>query len=102
MRQLMELFADVEPFLKMHRDISPATRGKLLSTLRDDDEKKYLMVELAATIDAATPFIKATYNVEGDGPLALTYYEAISALNLAARRSISKLGSCGSQHGVGP
>ena len=60
----MELFADVEPFLEMHTDISPATRGKLLSMLRDDDEKKYLMVELAATVDAATPFVKATYNLK--------------------------------------
>ena len=87
MRQLVELFADVEPFLEMHTDISPATRGKLLSMLRDDDEKKYLMVELAATIDAATPFVKATYNLEGDGPLALTCYEAISALNVDARQA---------------
>ena len=35
------------------------------------------MVELAATIDAATPFVKATYNLEGDGPFALSCYEAI-------------------------
>ena len=45
------------------------------------------MVELAATIDAATPFVKATYNLEGDGPLALSCYEAISALNVAARQA---------------
>ena len=76
MRQLMELFADVQPFLETHTDISPATRGKLLSMLRDDEEKKYLMVELAATIDAATPFVKATYNLEGDGPLVMTCYES--------------------------
>lgn len=70
-----------------HTEISPATRGKLLSMLRDSDEKKYLMVELAATIDAATPFVKATYNLEGDGPLAFTCYEAISTLNVAARQA---------------
>ena len=45
------------------------------------------MVELGATIDAATPFVKATYNLEGDGPLALSCYEAISALNVAARQA---------------
>ena len=55
--------------------------------LQDDEEKKYLTVELAATIDAATPFVKATYNLEGDRPLALTCYEAISALNVAARQA---------------
>ena len=57
----MELFADVQPFLETHTVISPATRGKLLSMLSDDEEKKYLMVELAVTIDAAAPFVKATY-----------------------------------------
>ena len=31
-------------------------------------------MELAVTTDAATPFVKATYNLERDGPLALTCY----------------------------
>ena len=66
-----------QSFLETHTEISPATRGKLLSMLRDDEERKCLMVELAATIDAATPFVKATYNLEGDGPFALNCYEAI-------------------------
>lgn len=39
----------------------------LLSMLQDDE--KYLIMELAATVVAATPFVKATYNLEGDGPL---------------------------------
>jgi len=33
------------------------------------------------------PFVKATYNLEGDGPLALTCYEPISALNVVARQA---------------
>ena len=33
------------------------------------------------------PFVKATYSLDGDGPLALTCYEAISALNAAARQA---------------
>ena len=45
------------------------------------------MVELAVTIDAGMPFVKATYNLEGDGPLALTCYETISTLNAAARQA---------------
>lgn len=57
-------------FLETHTEISPATREKLLSMLRDDEQRKYPMVELAATIDAATPSVKATDNLEGDGPLA--------------------------------
>ena len=87
MKQLHDLFGDLEPFLDSNADISPATRGKLLSMLKDPQQKPYLMVELAVTIDAAMPFVKATYNLEGDGPLALTCYEALSALNAAARQA---------------
>ena len=47
MRKLMDLFANVEPLLETYTDISPAT---LLSMLRDEQEKKYLMVELAVTM----------------------------------------------------
>lgn len=37
------------------------------------------MVELAVSIDAAMPFIRATYELEGNGPLALSScYETIS------------------------
>ena len=43
------------------------------------------MVELAVTVDAGMPSVQATYNLEGDGPLALTCYETISALYAAAR-----------------
>ena len=74
------------PFWK-HNDIPPAISEKLLSMLSDDEEKKYLMVELAVTIDIAVPFVKSTYNLEGDGPLALTCYEAISTVNVAARQA---------------
>jgi hAT family C-terminal dimerisation region len=36
-----------------------------------------LKVELAAVCDAATPFVKATYNLEGDGLLAFVAYEEL-------------------------
>ena len=45
------------------------------------------MVELAVTVDAGMPFVQATYNLEGDGPLGLTCYETISALNAAAKQA---------------
>ena len=45
------------------------------------------MVELAVTVDAGMRFVQATYNLEGDGPLALTCYETISVLNAAARQA---------------
>ena len=87
MKQLLDLFGDIQPFLESNTDISPATRAKLLSMFSDEQQKSYLMVKLAVTIDAAMPFVKATYSLEGDGPLALTCYEAISALNAAARQA---------------
>ena len=45
------------------------------------------VVELAATVDAGLPFVKCTYNLEGDGPLVLSCYDTISALNMAARQA---------------
>ncbi len=82
----MDLFGDIEPFLE-GASVSPATVGKLLSVLRDPQEKELLQVEIAATIDASIPFVKTTYNLEVDGPLALTCYDTICALNAAARQA---------------
>ena len=74
----MDLFGDVEPFLQ-EVTVSPATVEKLLSILRNANEKKLLQVELAATVDAGLPLVKCTYNLEGDGPLVLSCYDTISA-----------------------
>lgn len=37
-------------------------------------------MELAITVDAGEPFVKATYRMEGDGPLVFSAYEEISTL----------------------
>ena len=37
-------------------------------------------VELAVTVDAMAAFVKATYNLERDGPLALMAYECVRSL----------------------
>ncbi len=37
-------------------------------------------MELAAVVDAMTPFVQATYRLEGDGFLALTAYQEIKTL----------------------
>ena len=87
MKKLMELFGDVASFLEANSDLSPATRANLLSVLNDPQQKSYLQVELAVTVDAGMPFVKATYNLEGDGPLVLRCYEIISGLNAAARQA---------------
>ena len=40
-----------------------------------------LKIELAITVDAMTPFLRATHNLEGDGLLALKAYREISTLH---------------------
>ena len=37
-------------------------------------------MEIAITVDAMEPFVKATYALEGDGALALVAYERVSML----------------------
>ena len=39
-------------------------------------------MEITITVDAMEPFVKATYNLEGDGPLLFKAYEEISALTV--------------------
>lgn len=39
------------------------------------------------TVDAGMPFVRATYSLEGDGPLALSCYEIISALKAAVQQA---------------
>ena len=52
LKQVLDLFGDVLPFLDENTGFSPATRAKLLDMLNDPQQKPYLMVELAVTIDA--------------------------------------------------
>lgn len=58
-------------------DISANTRRKLLQILEDPVKMSRLQVKLAAVIDAGKQFVKATYRLEGDGPLALKCYEIV-------------------------
>lgn len=80
-KQLMVQFGDLEPFLQRNVDIAPATRAKLLPFLSDLQRKGMLQIELAAIIDFGEPFVKATYNLGGDGAQALECYEIITAIS---------------------
>ena len=77
MQQLLLQFGDIKPFLIKNSDIGPHTRPRLLSFFEDTQKLHHLKIELAAVVDWGEPFVKATYNLEGDGPLAFTCYEAI-------------------------
>ena len=57
-----------DPFLESHDQISSKSGLKLLEILRDGKKKAFLQIELAAVIDVGEIFVKATYNLEGDGP----------------------------------
>ena len=80
-KQMMVQFGDLEEFLKSNSDVSPATRTKLLSFFSDSTKKANLQIELAAIVDYGEPFVKATYKLEGDGPLALECCEIVECVS---------------------
>lgn len=68
-------FGDVKSFLK-DEDL-PSSRLMLLDNLNNALMNTNLKIELAVTIVAGERFAKATYRLEGDGPLIFTAYEEI-------------------------
>ena len=82
LQQVMLLFGDVLP-LQENVDISPATRGKLLAIFSNPQNRAYLLEELAVVIDIGEHFVKATYNMEGDGPLIFSCFEILSTVHAA-------------------
>ena len=85
MHQVYLYFGDMEPFLCENDDIAPATQEKLVGFFSDPNKKAVCQIELAAIVDWRELFVKATYKLEGDGPLALVCYELIDT----TRASIS-------------
>ena len=53
------------------------TASKLIDILDDQPRCRKLKMELAVTIDTMELFVKTTYNLKGDGPLA---YEQVKSL----------------------
>ena len=76
MDQILQQFGDIENFLR-DDGVTSVTSSKLLEILCDVTKKSILKLELAAVIDLGIHFVKATYDLEGDGPLALRCYEII-------------------------
>ena len=101
--QVMKYFGDIAPFLEDNPELSPVTRGKLLELLQNATVKAHLQIEIAAIVDAGEAFVKATYNLEGDGPLAFRCYEILSTLTASIQvahypnvQAIAQTLSCGS------
>lgn len=82
-KQIHDTFGDVERFIVNGDSLPQATKARLQGILLDPIKRAQLMVEVAITVDAGEPFVKATYTLEGDGPLALICYEKINELRAA-------------------
>ena len=77
--QLHKTFGDVSSFLRRD-DLTPATTAKLPRIVEDESMRRNLKMEISITVDAMEPFVKVTYTLEGDGPIALVAYQQISLL----------------------
>ena len=77
-KHVHDAFGDVKSFLE--HDNLPPSRIQLLEIVNDPPNNRKLKMELAITVDAGEPFVKATYRMEGDGPLVFSAYEEISTL----------------------
>ena len=73
----MVYFGDIEPFLEENEDIDPSLRPKLLAFFHTSHPMSKLQIEIAATVNWGEPFVKACYDLEGDGPLAFECYEIV-------------------------
>ena len=80
MKALMVMFGEIQPFLFTNNDIAPATFSKLVDIMSDLNKRSQLQLELASVVDAGEPLVKATYKLEGDGPLAFVSYELVSVV----------------------
>ena len=92
LNQLCEYFGDLQRFLDENEDVSPKTMDHLRVILADPDRSKHLELELAALIDVGQHFVKATYRLEGDGPLVFSTFrslqELLTACNVAHHPNI--------------
>ena len=79
----MVQFGDVARFVEEARDanVFPQLLPQLQAILSNPQRLMNLKLELAATIDVGEHFVKATYFLEGDGPLVFACYEKLSAVS---------------------
>ena len=76
---MLKTFNDVKKFLERD-DLLPATSTKPLQVLDNPAKTRKLKIEITTTVDAMETFVKATYMLEGDGPLNLEAYQQLSIL----------------------
>ena len=81
-KQLLEQFGDVPRFLQEAAadKIAPNIVPQLQDLLSDPESLVNLKLEIAVIIDFGEHFVKATYFLEGDGPLVFSCYEKLQAV----------------------
>ena len=86
-QQLMVQFGDLERYMEEAKDakVCPQILPQLQEILSDPQQHMVFKLELAASIDVGEHFVKATYFLEGDGPLIFSCYEKLSADNQACQ-----------------
>ena len=80
MEQLLVSFGHFKGFLEDNDGIGAATRTKLLEILNNQTKAAILQIELAAIIDAGAPLVKATYNLEGGGPVVWDCHDQVTTV----------------------
>ena len=85
--QRLKVFGDVEQFLTNNTDLAPTTRNKLLGFMSDTTKRSTLELETSVIVDAGAPLVKATYRLEGDGPLALHCFEVLNTVTLSIQHA---------------
>ena len=80
MNHLLKSFGSVSSSFLDKTDLR-SSKVKLQEIISDPPKNHKLRMELAITIDAMEPFVKATYNLEGDRPLIFKAYEEIALLS---------------------
>ena len=89
-KQLLEQFGDVARFLQeaAAEKIDPNIVPQLQDLLSDPESLVNFKLELAVIIDVGEHFVKATYFLEGDGPLVFSCYEKLQAFAEACQAPI--------------
>ena len=80
-------FGDIERFLIEAKatKVGPQLLPKLQAIFSAPERLINLKLELAITIDVGEHFLKATYFLEGDGPLVLSCYDILHAVARACQ-----------------
>ena len=78
LKQVHDCSGNIVSFISNTHDVATANQSKLSNPAKSTR----LQMELVITVDVGNVLVKATYNLEGDGPLVLSKYEYIPLLPL--------------------